>query len=98
VKQLSLKAVISYVGNREPPREYWRVSGAFQIPFHLASDAAEIHCIPRRYRDREADLAGACSIHLANELRTGEILTLDRDFEIYRWGTNKRFQPLIPFA
>jgi hypothetical protein len=29
---------------------------------------------------------------LANELRTGEILTLDRDFEIYQCGANKRFQ------
>lgn len=73
-------------------------SGAFQIPFQLASEANEIQHILRRYRDREIDLADACLIHLADELRTGEILTLDRDFEIYRWSGNKRFQPLIPFA
>jgi uncharacterized protein len=74
------------------------VSGAFQIPFQLAGDAGEIQRIFRRYRDREVDLADACLIHLANELRTGEILTLDRDFEIYRWGGNKRFTLLIPLA
>jgi uncharacterized protein len=74
------------------------LSGAFQIPFQLAKDAGEIQRILRRYRDREVDLADACLIHLANELRTGEILTLDRDFEIYRWGGNKRFTPLIPLA
>lgn len=74
------------------------VSGAFQIPFQLASQASEIQRILRRYRDREVDFADACLIHMANELRSGEILTLDRDFEIYRWGANKRFQPLIPFA
>jgi uncharacterized protein len=74
------------------------VSGAFQIPFQLPSDAGEIQRIMRRYRDREVDLADACLIHLANQLRTGEILTLDRDFESYRWGGNKRFTPLIPLA
>jgi uncharacterized protein len=73
-------------------------SGAFQIPFQLSHEAAEIQRILRRYRDREIDLADACLIHLATELRTGEILTLDRDFEVYRWDRNKRFQPLIPFA
>lgn len=71
-------------------------SGAFQIPFQLAGCAGEIQRILHRYRDREIDLADACLIHLANELRTGEILTLDRDFEIYRRGGNKRFTPLIP--
>jgi predicted nucleic acid-binding protein len=57
------------------------VSGTFQIPFQLA-DAGEIQRILRRSRDREVDLADACLIHLANKLRAGEILTLDRDFEI----------------
>jgi predicted nucleic acid-binding protein len=71
--------------------------GAFQLPFQLSRDAESIQRIFRRYRDREVDLADACLVHLANELRTGEILTLDRDFEIYRWGVNKCFQPLIPF-
>jgi hypothetical protein len=28
----------------------------------------------------------------------GETLTLNRDFEIYRRGGNKRFTPLIPLA
>jgi len=42
------------------------------------------------------DLAGACLIHLAGEFSTGEILTLDRDFEVYRWGRNKRFELLVP--
>jgi predicted nucleic acid-binding protein len=41
------------------------------------------------------DLADACLIHLAGELQSGDILTLDRDFEVYRWGANKRFH-LLP--
>jgi hypothetical protein len=28
-------------------------------------------------------------------LGTGDILTLDHDFEIYRWGTNRPFHLLL---
>jgi hypothetical protein len=28
-------------------------------------------------------------------LETGDILTLDHDFEVYRWGSNKRFHLLL---
>ncbi len=45
-----------------------------------------IQRILREYRDREVDLADACLIHWASELRTGEILTLDSDFAVYRVG------------
>jgi hypothetical protein len=33
--------------------------------------------------------------NLAGELGTGDILTLDGGFEIYRWGVNKRFHLLL---
>jgi uncharacterized protein len=49
-----------------------------------------------KYGDREIDLADACLIHLANELGTGDILTLDRDFQVYRWGRNQPFRMVIP--
>ena len=29
--------------------------------------------------------------------QTGRILTLDRDFRLYRWGKNRPFQLLIEF-
>jgi len=45
----------------------------------------------RKYRDVPADLADACLIYAAGQLGVGEILTLDHDFEIYRWGRNKPF-------
>jgi len=70
--------------------------GNFQIPFTLSRSAAQLRRIFRRYSDREIDLADACLINLAGELRTGDILTLDRDFEVYRWGANKSFRCLIP--
>jgi uncharacterized protein len=69
--------------------------GIFQIPFRLSSSAAEVRRILRKYTDLPADFADACLVHLAGELRTGDILTLDRDFTIYRWGANKPFRLLI---
>ncbi len=69
--------------------------GVFQIPFQLSPSAASIQRIYRKYLDREVDLADACLIQLATDLRTPDILTLDRDFQIYRWGTNKPFRLLI---
>ena len=70
------------------------VAGVFQVPFQLSRDAPGVKQILRKYRDRKIHFAGACLIQLADELRTGEILTLDRDFAIYRWGRNKTFQIL----
>ena len=70
--------------------------GTFQIPFQLPCSAPQIQRVFRKYRDQSVSLADACLVHLANQLRTGDILTLDRDFEVYRWGTNKRFDFLIP--
>ena len=49
----------------------------------------------RKYSDLPADFAHACLIHLADELNTGEILTLDRDFAHYRWRKMRRFDLLI---
>lgn len=69
--------------------------GVFQIPLHLSESAKDIQRILRKYRDRDIDLADACLVHLANEFGAGEILTLDRDFEIYRWERNNAFELLV---
>jgi len=70
--------------------------GVFQIPSPLARSAAEVAQIMRKYRDVPASLADACLIHAAGQIGAGEVLTLDRDFAIYRWGRNKPFRLLIP--
>jgi predicted nucleic acid-binding protein len=72
------------------------VSGTFQIPFQLSRDCVSVKRILRKYPARPIDLADACLIHLADALQTGDILTLDSDFEIYRWSGNKPFRRLIP--
>jgi len=69
-------------------------SGIFQIPFQLSHEAAGVKLVLCKYRDRQIDLADACLIRLADEFGTADILTLDRDFAIYRWGRNKAFRML----
>lgn len=70
-------------------------AGIFQIPFHLSRQTAALKQLLKKYRDRSIDLADACLICLADEFETADILTLDKDFHIYRWGKYKAFRPLL---
>jgi predicted nucleic acid-binding protein len=69
--------------------------GVFLIPFQLSRSASQVRNVMRKYSDQPAHLADACLIHLADELNTGEILTLDRDFAHYRWRKTRSFDLLI---
>ena len=69
-------------------------AGIFQVPFQLSQETAGVKQALRKYRDRKIDLADACLIRLADQFGTADILTLDRDFAIYRWGKNKPFRVL----
>ena len=69
-------------------------SEIFQVPLQLSREAAGVKQILRKYRDRQIDLADACLIRLADEFGTADILTLDQDFAVYRWGRNKTFRML----
>ena len=69
-------------------------AGIFQLPFQLSRDTAGVRQVMQKYKDRKIDLADACLIRLADEFGTADILTLDRDFAIYRWGKNKPFRVL----
>ena len=71
------------------------VAGIFQVPFQLSREAVGVKQVLRKYRDRRIDLADACLVRLADEFDTADILTLDRDFQIYRWGRNKPFRILL---
>ena len=69
-------------------------AGIFQIPFQLSHEATGVKQVLRKYRDRRIDLADACLIRLADEFGTADILTLDNDFAVYRWGRNRAFRML----
>jgi len=70
-------------------------TGVFLIPFQLSRSAARIRRALRKYRDVPISFADACLIDLAEELSSPDILTLNSDFAIYRWGRNKALHLLI---
>ncbi len=67
----------------------------FQMPLRPADCAVGVGAVLRKYRDRHIDLADACLVHLAKAAGTGDILTLNRDFHVYRWSGNKPFRLLL---
>jgi len=69
--------------------------GVFQIPFQLAESARAVHALMQKYHDISASLADACLIQMADELNTGDILTLDSDFMSYRWRKSRAFDLLM---
>jgi uncharacterized protein len=70
-------------------------AGIFRIPVTLPQSAEQVARIMRKYGDRKIDLEDASLIYLATELNSPDILTLDRDFEFYRWGRGNPFRLLI---
>jgi predicted nucleic acid-binding protein len=72
--------------------------GALVVPFRLGDCASEVAYLMSKYRDTPCDFADACLIAMADQLNTGDILTLDSDFKHYRWRRNKRFRMLVPLG
>lgn len=54
-----------------------------------------ISALMTKYHDVPMDYTDATLVSLAESLGQGRILTLDSDFEIYRWGNNKSFENLL---
>jgi len=69
--------------------------GIFQIPFQLTQSASQVLTALRKYHDVPAAFADACLIQLAEQLNTGDILTLDGDFALYRWNRTRPFRLLV---
>ncbi len=73
-------------------------NGVFQTPVRLVDQTASIEKLLKKYRNVPMDLADACLVDLADQIDTGQILTLDNDFEIYRWRSRRKFQLLVDLA
>ena len=69
--------------------------GVFRLPFRLDASADAVRRLLHRYRNVPMDLADGCLVQMADELDTGDILTLDSDFEIYRWRRGRKFRNLL---
>ncbi len=73
-------------------------NGVFQTPVRLVDQTASIEKLLKKYRNVPMDLADACLVDLADQIDTGQILTLDSDFEIYRWRSRRKFRMLVDLA
>ena len=71
-------------------------SGALEIRFQLDRSAGKVKALLEKYKNLPASFADACLVQMADELDTGDILTLDSDFRHYRWRRNRSFRLLIP--
>jgi predicted nucleic acid-binding protein len=70
-------------------------NGVFQTPARLVDRASSVEKLLTKYRNVPMDLADACLVDLADQIDSGRILTLDSDFEIYRWRSRRKFELLI---
>jgi predicted nucleic acid-binding protein len=73
-------------------------NGVFQTPMRLTDQASAVEKLLRKYHDVPMALADACLVDLADQMDTGQILTLDHDFEIYRWRSRRKFELLIELS
>jgi len=68
--------------------------GFFEITFYLEDHWDLVCALLEKYRDQSISLADACLIRCAEIHNEARILTFDSDFEVYRWGRNKKFEIL----
>jgi predicted nucleic acid-binding protein len=69
--------------------------GNFLIPFRLDESASSVRALIKRYARVPMDFADACLVSLADTFGTGRILTLDSDFQVYRWRRTRTFDVLV---
>ena len=72
-------------------------NGALEVPFRLSAVAKPVRALMKKYVRVPMDFADACLVHLADELGTGRILTLDSDFRVYRWRRTRPFELMLDF-
>lgn len=66
------------------------------LPFRLEEEAEPVARLMARYADIPMSLADACLVRMAELYATSSILTLDRDFRIYRKHGRQTIPVLIP--
>ncbi len=69
--------------------------GTVRIPWTLTGRESRVAELMDQYSKIPMDFADACLVSMAEDFGTGEILTLDSDFEIYRWASRKPFKIIV---
>lgn len=69
--------------------------GVIKIPWSLTGRESRIHFLLNQYAKVPMSFADACLVCMAEDFAVSEILTLDSDFEFYRWNSRKTFTLLV---
>ena len=73
----------------------WVYRGGARLHLQSEVDLERIIELTRRYGDRPMDLADASLVLASEQLALLQIISIDRDFDIYRSGGKKRFENLF---
>ncbi len=72
--------------------------GTLTIEFGLMAELAAVRRLVSRYKDRPMSLADACMVRLAEIYDEASVITLDRDFAVYRKNGRQVIPLISPFA
>jgi len=75
----------------------WVERGGLDIRMQDSAALSRMRILIAKYRDLPFDFADASIAVLAEQLGVSEILTLDRDFEVYKDARGKRLKNLLTF-
>lgn len=73
-------------------------AGTVAIEFALTEELAAVRRLVARYRDRPMSLADACLVRMAELYDDAVVITVDRDFSVYRKHGRQAIPLLSPFA
>ncbi len=72
----------------------WIYRGGVEVYPIEAGALKRIRMLMQKYSDMPMDFADSCLVYLAEELRLNTIVTVDRDFSIYRIKGRKKFKTI----
>ena len=70
--------------------------GALDVSFSLSGELDAVDRLVKKYRDVPMSLADACLVRMSELHQSSPVLTLDRDFTIYRRSRRQRIPLLSP--
>jgi hypothetical protein len=73
----------------------WVYRGGARLHLQNDVDFERIISLTRRYADRPMDLADASLVLASEQLGLLQIISIDRDFDIYRSAGKRRFENLF---
>jgi uncharacterized protein len=68
--------------------------GVYDVAISADEHWPNIEAVLRKYADRPISFADACLIRCAEIHEEARILTFDRDFSVYKWARNRKFELL----